>query len=140
MIVRSLDLNGDWNFGKGQNDYLSANKAIAQNVATRLRSFLGDCFFDIKAGVDWFNLLGSKNRVGLELAVRSVILNTELVTGISSFSLVLDSNRKVSMTYSINTVYTDLNKALVEPVVTFLILAEDGDALSTGNGRALFGG
>ena len=51
MKVRALDESGDWTFGKGENNYYSANDAIAQNIKTRLYSFLGDCFFDLSANI-----------------------------------------------------------------------------------------
>lgn len=52
MIVRALDINGDWTFGQGKGNYLTNQAAIAQNVQTRLLSFLGDCFFDPTAGIN----------------------------------------------------------------------------------------
>jgi len=106
MIVRSLDANGDWNFGKGKSDYLRANDAVGQNIATRLRSFLGDCFFDLDAGLDWWNLLGSKNVIGTNLAIRSAIQNTPKVKRILELSNVLDDNRSLSVSYSVTTEFS----------------------------------
>src|SRR3954470_19732138 len=104
MIVRSLDANGDWTFGKGKNNYLSANAAIVQIISTRLNSYLGDCFFALDAGLDWFNLLGSKNQLALELAVRAIILNTPEVVAIVDVSINLDNNtRRISMRYTVET-------------------------------------
>lgn len=140
MIIRALDTEGDWTFGKGKNDYKSGNAAIGQNVETRLKSFLGDCFFALDAGIDWFNLLGSKNQVGLELAVRSVILNTALVTGIKSLSVSLDSRRRIAMTYVITTVYTELIPTATVTQTSTLLLTQDGDALATEDGDGLLGG
>jgi hypothetical protein len=68
--VRQIDDDGDWLFGKGQNDYVRANTSVVQNINTRLGSFLGDCFFDLGAGIDWFNLLGTKDQVALNLSIR----------------------------------------------------------------------
>ena len=62
-IVRKLDSGGDWTFGAGLSDYIQANQAIAQNITTRLNSVLGNCWYDLGSGLDWFNLLGSKNIV-----------------------------------------------------------------------------
>jgi type I restriction enzyme R subunit len=77
MKVRSLDALGDWKFGRGKSDYLSEKDSISQNIETRLKSFLGDCYFDLSAGVDWFNLNGSKDTSELETVITTVILNTE---------------------------------------------------------------
>lgn len=109
MIVRAIDGTGDWEYGKGKNDYKSANDAVTQNIGTRLYSFLGDCFFDTAAGIDWFNFLGSKNEVGLNLAVSATILNTENVTGILQLSINLSANRNVTIRYKVQTTYSQIS-------------------------------
>lgn len=106
MIVRALDQNHDWTFGKGKNDYLKDAAAISQNIDTRLNCFLADCFFDVSAGVDWFNLLGGKDQTKFLLNINSVILNTEGVTAIVDTSVSVDSARRISVSYSVNTIYT----------------------------------
>lgn len=115
MRVRALDLNGDWTFGKGANDYKVDQNgkpdALAQNISTRLKSFLGDCFFNTGAGIDWFNLLGSKNEVALNLAISSVILNTQNVTGIDQLSATVDDNRRLTIQYKVQTVYSVLSNS-----------------------------
>lgn len=111
MIVRSLDGNHDWNFGKGKNDYYRNNDAVTQNIDTRLLSFKNDCFFDANAGIDWWNLLGSKNLPAIKLAVTSIILNTEGVTGLIELSVNLSDTREVEITYRVTTVYS-LNQSL----------------------------
>lgn len=106
MIVRELDSNHDWLFGKGKNNYLSKTAAIVQNINTRLNSFLGDCFFDAGAGIDWFNLLGAKDKTALSLAIGAVILNTQNVTGLVQLSLSVDAQRKVTIRYQVQTSYS----------------------------------
>lgn len=115
MIVRALDSEQDWTFGRGKNDYLKDNYAIAQSIKTRLQSFLGDCFFDLEAGVDWWNLLGSKNLTGLNLSIKSIILNTSGVTTLVELSTSLDNNRNLSVVYSVNTVYSE-NEPITDTV------------------------
>ena len=111
MIVRALSSTGDWTFGASKDNYLSANAAVAQSIGTRLLSFLGDCFFDTSAGIDWFTFLGgSKSQLALELAISAVILNTENVTGISTLSVgLVDSTRAFSITYSVTTTFGNLS-------------------------------
>lgn len=116
MIVRALDINSDWLFGKGKNDYKSGNDAIAQSISTRLKSFLGDCFFAIDQGIDWFNLLGTTNTIELKLAISTMILNTKDVTGIVEVSLSRNSNRQLTITYSVDTVYGLVNNILNQEV------------------------
>jgi hypothetical protein len=106
MKVRAIDADGDWTYGKGFNDYKTNNAAIAQNIATRLRCFLGDCFFALNEGVDWWTLIGSKNQIALNLAISAVILKTDLVTGILQLSTNLDANRKLTLSYEVATVFS----------------------------------
>ena len=106
MIVRSLDVDGDWNFGKGKADYLRDNVAIGQISSTRLKCFLGDCFFDIEDGIDWWTLLGSKNEIGLTLAIKNRLLSTPGASRLFALSKVLDDNRNLKLTYSLSTVFT----------------------------------
>ena len=108
MIVRALDSQNDWLFGKGLNDYLAGNAAVAQSIQTRLSSFLGNCFFDQGAGIDWINYLGgSKDQVSLNLAISAVILNTQNVTGIQQLNVSLDDNtRQFTVVYRVQTTYS----------------------------------
>lgn len=106
MIVRALDINGDWTFGKGRNDYRTNLDAVVQNISTRLKSFFGNCFFAQNDGIDWFNYLGSKDQLGLNLAINATILNTESVTGILQVSANLDhATRVFTVQYRVQTTY-----------------------------------
>lgn len=132
MIVRAIDLSGDWTFGKGRNDYLSDNPAVAQNLVTRLRSFLGDCFFDMPAGVDWFNLLGGKNVLGLTRDVKTVILNTQYVTRIIALGITLDSSRQITLSYEVDTVFPGTIKTSARYLLTesgLVLTTESGDPI-----------
>lgn len=105
-LVRAIDANHDWTFGAGKSNYVANNAAIAQNINTRLSSFLGNCFFDLNAGIDWFNLLGNNNQTALNLAISTVILNTPQVTGIQQIAIALDVLRNITVTYKVQTVYS----------------------------------
>ncbi len=113
MRVRALDINGDFTYGKGQNDYNTGNPAVVEMINTRLLCFLGDCFFDTGAGIDWFGLLGGKNQTALNLAVSATILNTpdengtHLITGINQLSVVLNrATRNISISYQAISIYS----------------------------------
>lgn len=108
-IARALDESGDWTFGKGKNNYLSKNDQIAQDIQTRLGSFLGDCFFDQGAGIAWFNALGAKDQIPLNLFINAIILNTPNVTGILQTAVLLDTNRKLTVRYKVQTTYSVLS-------------------------------
>lgn len=112
MRFRAIGSDGNWLYGKGQNDYLRNNAAVAASIQTRLLSFLGNCFFDLGAGIDWFTFLGGKDTLGLSLAVSAVILNTPNVTGLNQFSLVLDpASRLITIKYQVQTVYSVLTSS-----------------------------
>lgn len=106
MIFRNLDSDGDWSFGSGKGNYTDKSSAIGLNIKTRLHSWVGDCFFDQLAGIDWINRLGSKNqRSLLELDLKRVILQSEGVTSIVSFDTILN-DRDFTANYSVNTIYS----------------------------------
>jgi hypothetical protein len=132
MMVRGINSNGDWLYGKGRNDYKRNKDAVAQNIRTRLFSFLGDCFFALEEGIDWWNVLGAKSIDAVTIPVRSTILNTEGVTTITQLDATLDNNRVLRLTYSVNTVYGEIIEdvtAFVDPVTGQFLLLESGDYL-----------
>ena len=89
MIVRALDANGDWTFGSGKQNYLSALNALKQQIVTRLKSWKGNCFFALQDGVDWNNYLdiGTKNL--LDLDIKRVVLQTGGVLRMRNYSSIL---------------------------------------------------
>ena len=114
MIIRSLDSTHDWQFGKGKQSYEVKAPAIAENIQTRLLSFVNDCFFDRNAGVDWFRLLGDKGtKDEITLSCRAIILQSFGVVRVNSLSAALDANRHLTLSYNIDTIYTtNLNQSL----------------------------
>lgn len=118
MRFRNLDENGDWTFGKGKQSYLKENDALMLNLKTRLKSFLNDCFFATSEGIDWFNLLGSKNRSSILEAVRKVIIETNGVTQLNTVDIVYDrTSRALQLSYNINSQYTQNNEAIQEVLI-----------------------
>lgn len=106
MIVRALDANGDWTFGAGLNNYKRANLAVEQDIQTRLSSFVGNCFFDMGAGINWLSYLSGKDPVGLTLAIKAVLINTPNVLGILQLSFNLGPDRVFSISYQVQTSYS----------------------------------
>jgi hypothetical protein len=91
--------------------------------------------------VDWFNLLGAKNQLALELALNAVILNTIEVTKIVASALVLDSStREITFTYTVETIYSNATSEGTISSTTTIILTEAGDTITTEDGDALSGG
>lgn len=134
-IVRALDASHDWTFGKGRNNYLRNNAAIVQAIDTNLLSFLGDCFFAIGFGIDWFNLLGSKEQLALNLAVSAQILNTPGVTALLQLSIDRNAARALTIQYVVTTIYTGVQavNATIEGTTNFL-LTQGGDVITTQDG------
>ena len=107
MIIRNLDSNHDWMFGSSLADFLTNEDAIVLNINTRLLSWLNDCFFDMGAGIDWLNLLGSLGKKNmLDINLRRLILQSYGVTGLTSFYVTLNSNRLFQANYTINTIFS----------------------------------
>lgn len=120
MRFRSLDASGDWVFGLGRQAYAQGNAAIALSIATRLREFLNDNFWAPQNGIDWFNLLGSKNQAALIFSIQSVLLSTPGVNSVTSLTANLDADRKLNLKYSVTTVYgASLTNSVVFPVTPF---------------------
>ena len=105
MRVRSVDSNNDWNYGKGRNDYKKDREAVKQCIKTELQCFLNDCYFEKTKGIDWFNLLGEKDILALQLAITATILNEYGVRTIIEISYDLDNNRTMNLNYRINSIF-----------------------------------
>lgn len=109
MIIRGLDSEGDWLFGKGKNDYRTGINAISQNIETRLKSWKNDCFFALNEGVDYKNLLGMGKQAFLDIDVKRVLLLSEGVLKIDEFESTLDRDeRDYTLISVVTTIYGEL--------------------------------
>jgi hypothetical protein len=107
MIIRSVDGSNDWNFGKGRASYARDQQAIEQNIKSRVLSWVGDCFFATQEGVDWKNRLGGKNTADLEAELKTVILGSFGVVGITSVQAeFFNDRRNVRIAYDITTIFS----------------------------------
>lgn len=105
---RNIDENGDWCFGSGLQDYGDNITSTKNNIKTRLLSFMYDCFFDLTAGIDWFNILGNRGQYAkdvVEINVRLCILQSLYVTELIDVKAVEDEKRNLNLTYTINTIF-----------------------------------
>jgi len=105
MLIRNLDIDGDWMFGKGKTNLLAAEMAIELNIRTRFLEWVNDCFFNLPAGVDYINLLDKGQQDNLILAVKPVILSSEGVIQLNELSADLNAARNLTMTFTIDTIY-----------------------------------
>lgn len=115
-MFRNLDFNHDWTFGNNLNSYVAEQKEIAINLETRILSFLGDCFFAVNEGIDWWNLLDYRYQDRLENAVSEVVKNTPGVTAINSINVLMGANRRIRLQYDISTIYSQSYIGEIEPI------------------------
>ena len=108
MIIRKVDTENDWRIGKGKSDYARDEQALAENIKTRLLSWVGDCFFALNEGVDWKARMDVGQQDNLTDEVKSIILQSWGVVGINSVAVELgEGTRGVQITYDIETIYSD---------------------------------
>lgn len=107
MIFRQLTPTGDWTFGKGKSGYAIDEAAIELNIVTRLKSWVGDCFFSQRDFVDWQSRLDRGQETNLLNELRSVLLQSFGVVAVVSFSSVLDHvKRRCAVTFQITTIFS----------------------------------
>jgi hypothetical protein len=106
MIIRGIGENGEWVFGAGKQNYPRDVLAIMVNLKTRLMVFQTECFWDNGAGLPWYTLLGAKDSAPLLLALRTKILETYGIVGIVALSYAIDTDRNLTVNYTVNTIYS----------------------------------
>jgi hypothetical protein len=105
MEIRNLDKNLDWTFGHGLSDYQTQTNAIVEDVATALREWKYDCFFNQSAGIDWHVRLDRNQKTNLDSDLQALILSIFGVIGISSFSSSL-VGRNYTANFTIQTIFS----------------------------------
>ena len=107
MIFRNLTLAGDWVFGAGKSSYARDEAAIEANIKTRLASWVGNCPWDLTAGVDWINRLDANQAAQLQLDLSNVIAQSFGVVNVTFVEAVLDGKtRNFVVRYKVDTVYS----------------------------------
>lgn len=107
MRYRVLDGNSDYTFGQNSaNFYVNEPAAVGQAVLTRLRLMAGEWFLDQTAGTPYKQILGKGTDATRDLAIQQVIIETQGVTGISSYASSLNpTTRKFSVVAIVDTIY-----------------------------------
>lgn len=106
MIFRGSKTSDDWTFGRGKQCYLRDNFAIAKDIATTLRSFYTECFFDTDFGLPWFNLLGQKSVDPLLLSTQNAILECQGVVRLTQLEAQRTDDRGILINYTVDTIYS----------------------------------
>jgi len=109
MKIRALDVSGDWVFGQGKSSYLTGLAGLVQDIETALHTLFGECFWSVRFGVDWFNLIGGKAPIAQQnivLQCREVISSRPGVTKINSVTVTFtDYRRTLNVVFDISTIY-----------------------------------
>lgn len=105
MRVRALDGNWDFKFGQGKQCYASESLATAYDVKQKILCWYNDCFFDMQSGIDYKNLLGSKNgKNELDNSVKKILVVQPDIVEITHFESYIQ-DRKYHLTARFKTVY-----------------------------------
>ncbi len=111
MIIRGLDNGGDWVFGNGLNAYKVQQDAIMQNIQTKILEWVGDCFFNQLAGIDWINRFGFNQKEVLRQELTSLILSCYGVVNLIELNVDLQ-DRNFTTQYSIETIFSQNAQAI----------------------------
>lgn len=103
--IRANDANNDWIYGIAANAYKTNDLAVQQDIETKLQEWVGDCFFNLTAGIDWINRFSDGNRDDLEQEIRTLILKVNNVVNVNNlFTSLID--RQFVVSYDVQTVYS----------------------------------
>lgn len=107
MIIRAIDSDGDWEFGKGKSSYKRNAEAVNQDIKTQILEWRNDCYFNLIAGVDWQNRLDVGQEKLLTNEVKSIILKNQGVVELLDFKINFDSDsRNVTLQYNVLTKFS----------------------------------
>lgn len=108
MRYRTLTAGNDYSFGEnGANFLVDTPAAVGQAVLTRLRLEQGEWFLDQTAGTPYATeILGAGTESTRDLAMQTVILETQGVTGIVEYASYLNpTTREFIVAATIDTLY-----------------------------------
>jgi hypothetical protein len=108
MIYRRLDIDFDYVFGGGQNDFLTGVDAVAQAIHTRLLLFTREWWENLNEGLPmWTAILGHRSSKDIiDGLIRERILDTPNVKSISNLSSIYNSStRAYTFTCSVDTTF-----------------------------------
>lgn len=110
MRIRNVDINGDWVYGKGKNDYKKDLEGLKVDLQTRLKEWKYDCFFNEESGIDYKNFLDIGTQIFLDNDVKRVTLQTDGILRINSFESTIDRDtREYYGEMNISTYYGDFS-------------------------------
>ncbi|MBX4266531.1 hypothetical protein [Clostridium estertheticum] len=109
MRYRMLDENGDYSFGKGQQNFTFGRFAVSQAIDTSLALLKGEWWEDISAGLPLFQNILGKTGSPDNIAIADLFIKKRIneVTGVTSIEGFTSSyaDRVYTFTCSVNTLY-----------------------------------
>lgn len=116
MIMRATTATNDWLFGKGQQDYFINEAAIEANIRTKLLEWVGNCYFNLPAGIDWLNRLGVGQQQALVVDIKQLVLQCFGVVQILAFQAKFVSRTRVgTITMTLQTIFSRSAQITVTP-------------------------
>lgn len=112
MRYRALDVNGDYTFGQGSDNFLVDSPAcVAQAVRTALLLWKGEWYLDTTAGMPWAtDVLGTGTDSLYDEAIKAKIQSVQGVTDIVNYSSSLNTaTRALIVDCTIDTLYGQAN-------------------------------
>lgn len=107
MIIRATTATNDWLFGKGLQDYFVNEAAIEANIRTKLLEWVGNCPFNLPAGIDWKNRLDVGQQANLVVEIKQLILQCYGVVSILTFEAAFSGATRIDViTTTIQTIYS----------------------------------
>lgn len=105
MRVRTLDSNWDFRFGRSRQDYADASLGVAYDVKQKILCWYRDCFFDMKAGIDYKNLLGEKGgKAKMDSSIKKIVITNPDIVEMTYFESSV-TDRKYTANIRFKTVY-----------------------------------
>ena len=118
MIIRATTATNDWAYGNGRNSYFINEAAVEANIRTKLLEWVGDCYFNQLAGVDWKNRLDVGQQANLAVEIKQVILQCFGVVQILTFQAIFSSSTRFDQIQTtIQTIYSPSATLTVTPPV-----------------------
>lgn len=113
MKYRILDADGDYSFGKSQQNITYGIYAVAQAIKTRLKLLKGEWWENLEEGTPLFQeILGARGSSDRQMIVDSIvkdrIINTRDVLAIRDFSSEF-KNREYTFSCTVTTRYGDID-------------------------------
>lgn len=118
MIIRATTPTNDWTYGKSLQDYFINEPAIEANVRTKLLEWVGDCFFNQLAGIDWKNRLDVGQQQALIVEMKQLVLQCYGIVSIVEFQAIFNGTTRFdSITMTLQTIYTPTATITVTPPI-----------------------